>query len=103
MEASPAGEPVRIHWFESGGDVAIEVQDRGSGMTEAFIRRRLFQPFVSSKPTGFGIGAFEARSLLAAMGGRLDVDSEVGVGTRFTLYLPGAPAAPVVALERMRA
>ena len=37
-----------------------------------FVRNRLFQPFASTKPGGFGIGAFEARSLIAAMGGRLE-------------------------------
>jgi hypothetical protein len=45
---------------------------------------------------GFGIGAFEARSLVAAMGGRLEVESREGEGTRFTLLLPAAEdgAAP---------
>ena len=36
-----------------------------------FVRNRLFQPFASTKQGGFGIGAFEARSLLVAMGGRV--------------------------------
>jgi signal transduction histidine kinase len=58
-----------------------------------FIRNRLFQPFASTKPGGFGIGAFEARSLIAAMGGRLTVDSLPGRGTTFTITLPAAEAA----------
>ena len=64
--------------------------DRGHGMSAAFVRDRLFQPFVSTKEAGFGIGAYEARSLILAMGGRLDVESGEGEGTRFTLYLPAA-------------
>ena len=57
-----------------------------------FVRNRLFQPFASTKPGGFGIGAFEARSLIAAMGGRLSVDSRPGRGTTFTITLPAADA-----------
>ena len=83
-------EPVELRFFESGGDVAIEVIDRGHGMSAAFVRDRLFQPFVSTKESGFGIGAYEARALILAMGGRLDVESGEGEGTRFTLYLPAA-------------
>ena len=50
----------------------IAITDKGVGMDADFVRNRLFQPFASTKPGGFGIGAFEARSLIAAMGGRLE-------------------------------
>ena len=103
IEASPAEAPVDIHVFESGGDVAVEVIDRGHGMSAAFVRDRLFQPFVSTKETGFGIGAHEARALILAMGGRLDVESGEGEGTRFTLYLPAAEDRAGFFHERMRA
>jgi putative PEP-CTERM system histidine kinase len=102
IEASAANEPVELRFFESGGDVAIEVIDRGHGMSAAFVRDRLFQPFVSTKDQGFGIGAYEARALILAMGGRLDVESGEGEGTRFTLYLPAAADRPFH-YERMRA
>ena len=59
-------------------------------MDADFVRNRLFQPFASTKDGGFGIGAFEARSLIIAMGGRLDVDSRPGKGTPFTILLPAA-------------
>ena len=67
-------------------------------MSAEFIRTRLFQPFASTKESGFGIGAYEARALIAAMGGRLEVESRDGEGTRFTLFLPGAEtgAAPIL-------
>ena len=58
-----------------------------------FVRNRLFEPFASTKPGGFGIGAFEARSLIIAMGGRLNVDSRPGRGTTFTILLPAAETA----------
>ena len=73
--------------------VTIAISDKGVGMDGDFIRNRLFQPFVSTKSGGFGIGAFEARSLIAAMGGRIGVDSRPGAGTTFTLQLQAAEPA----------
>jgi len=81
--------------------VAIAVIDSGKGMSAEFIRNQLFQPFASTKDNGFGVGAFEARALVAAMGGRLDVQSRPGKGSRFTIRLP-APA-PVALPKRKRA
>jgi putative PEP-CTERM system histidine kinase len=103
IDASPPGIAVQLNARESGGDVVIEVADRGTGMSGEFIRARLFQPFVSTKETGFGIGAYEARALIQAMGGRLEVESAEGEGTCFTLLLPGIDGQGVHFLERMRA
>jgi putative PEP-CTERM system histidine kinase len=103
IEASGPNDPVEIRYFESGGDIALEITDRGHGMAAEFVRTRLFQPFVSTKESGYGIGAYEARSLIAAMGGRLEVDSTLGEGTRFTLFLPGAENRIAPFSERMRA
>jgi signal transduction histidine kinase len=70
------------------GEAAIDIVDRGCGMSADFVRTRLFQPFASTKQSGFGIGAFEARALVVAMGGRIEVESREGAGTRFTIFLP---------------
>ena len=59
-------------------------------MTPAFLRDQLFKPFASSKPAGFGIGAFEAKQLAEAMGGHVTVTSQPGHGTRFCVHLPHA-------------
>jgi signal transduction histidine kinase len=91
LDAS-SGEPVIVRVSNDGPTVSIAITDRGVGMDGDFIRNRLFQPFASTKPGGFGIGAFEARSLVTAMGGRLAVDSRPGRGTTFTILLP-APQA----------
>jgi putative PEP-CTERM system histidine kinase len=88
IDASPAGAPVRIAYEARGGEAAIDIVDSGCGMSADFVRTRLFQPFASTKESGFGVGAFEARTLVAAMGGRIEVDSREGAGTRFTLLLP---------------
>jgi signal transduction histidine kinase len=63
-------------------------------MDAEFVRTRLFQPFASTKKGGFGVGAFEAKSLVSAMGGRLTVESKPGDGSQFTITLPAAEAAP---------
>ncbi|BBC72674.1 histidine kinase [Altererythrobacter sp. B11] len=88
IEASEEGAPVFLDLRRDGEEAVIEIVDTGCGMSPEFIRARLFKPFHSSKPGGFGIGAFEARELIRAMGGRLDVESREGLGTRFLLRLP---------------
>jgi putative PEP-CTERM system histidine kinase len=94
MDASPAGAPIRFDVAVVDRHVVIALADRGHGMSARFIREDLFQPFHSSKPGGFGIGAFEAREIARAHGGRLDVASREGEGTCFTITLPLAGATP---------
>jgi putative PEP-CTERM system histidine kinase len=103
MDASRAGEPVRICYGERGGEAVLDVIDSGPGMSAEFIRTRLFQPFSSTKEDGFGIGAFEARTLIAGMGGRIEVESREGEGSRFTILLPAAEAVAAAIPERKRA
>lgn len=99
IEASASTAPVRVHVAERDGAATVRVTDKGCGMSADFVRRDLFKPFASSKAGGFGIGAFEARELAHAMGGRIDVESRLGEGSSFTLSLPLA-APRSVAQER---
>ena len=78
----------------AGAEIAIAISDSGDGMDSEFIRSRLFQPFASTKASGFGIGAFEAQSLVSAMGGRISVESRPGEGSQFTIHLTAAEALP---------
>jgi putative PEP-CTERM system histidine kinase len=96
VEASVEDQPVMLLGRRDGNEVAIEVVDTGAGMTPEFVRTTLFKPFHSSKPGGFGIGAFEARETIRAMGGRLEVESHEGLGTRFVVRLPLAEAAELI-------
>lgn len=98
IEASEAGTPVYLDFSTDGVRARIDVVDSGEGMSSQFVRDRLFKPFVSSKSAGFGIGAYEARELVRAMGGRIDVDSRLGVGTRFSISLPVFAAAELARL-----
>ena len=90
IEASLDGAPITLLVGLVGDVVTIDVIDRGTGMSPAFVRDRLFKPFDSSKPGGFGIGAFEARKLAEAMGGTVEVASREGEGTRFRITLRAA-------------
>jgi putative PEP-CTERM system histidine kinase len=93
VEACSPANPVSVRVSNKDSTVVISIADKGVGMDSDFVRDRLFQPFSSSKPGGFGIGAFEARSLITAMGGRIDVESRSGHGTTFTISLPAAEPA----------
>jgi putative PEP-CTERM system histidine kinase len=96
VEAGAGHGPVYLDVASDGVRGRIDVIDSGGGMSADFIRDGLFRPFVSSKPSGFGIGAFEARELVRAMDGRLDVDSREGIGTRFSISLPLFAAAELL-------
>ncbi|MCA1750110.1 MAG: ATP-binding protein, partial [Sphingomonadales bacterium] len=101
--ASPEATPVRIEVREAQGEARIAVRDRGAGMSGDFVRNDLFRPFSSSKETGFGVGAFEARALVGEMGGRLEVESREGEGSCFTIILPLASQDARDSDQRMRA
>jgi signal transduction histidine kinase len=93
VDASEPGGSVFMTVTVEGLNVRIDVVDSGCGMAPEFVRTKLFKPFVSSKPGGFGIGAYETRELVRAMRGRLDVESREGLGSRFTVRLPLASAS----------
>ena len=92
IDASAPDTPVQVVAVAEQGRVRIDVIDQGCGMTRAFIRDELFKPFVSTKDLGFGLGAFEALQIAQAMGGAIEVASEPGRGSNFTLWLPLADA-----------
>ena len=91
QDATPTGGRITISLSRGPKDHVIEVADTGCGMDEAFVRNRLFRPFDSTKgAAGMGIGAYQARHIVRLAGGELDVTSEPGAGTTFTVRLPAA-------------
>ncbi|WP_229736742.1 XrtA/PEP-CTERM system histidine kinase PrsK [Blastomonas aquatica] len=88
IDASGPDSPVFVSLSREGLTGVIEIVDHGSGMSAEFVRGKLFKPFISSKADGFGIGAYEARLLVEAMQGRIEVESREGEGSRFAVYLP---------------
>lgn len=72
-----------------GNEMAfIKVKDNGCGMTEEFINNHLFRPFRTTKKKGLGVGLYQCKQIVDAHNGRIEVKSEPGKGTVFTVYLP---------------
>ena len=88
IEATPKDGKVAISLRRQAGHVKITITDTGEGMSEEFIRERLFKPFESTKSAGMGIGVFESQEYIAELGGKIELVSEVGVGTTFHVILP---------------
>ncbi|MEE3503261.1 XrtA/PEP-CTERM system histidine kinase PrsK [Acidiphilium acidophilum] len=88
IEASKPGQTVAVQTRVNDGMLCITITDRGAGMSETFIRDQLFRPFSSSKPSGFGLGAFQARELVHAAGGTVSIASTIDLGTEVTLRFP---------------
>ena len=88
IEATPYTGRVDVKLERLDEWAVITVTDTGAGMDETFIRERLFRPFASTKGTGMGIGAYESRAYLQELGGGIQVASQPGRGTVFTLRLP---------------
>jgi len=97
IDASEDGNPVCVSLGIDGLNARFDIVDSGCGMSPEFVRTGLFKPFVSTKNGGFGIGAFEARELVRAMRGRLEVESREGLGSRFIVRLPLAAATDLYA------
>ena len=74
---------VRIH-----ADGTCAVEDNGRGISREFLERNLFRPFQTTKKRGMGIGLFQSRMIVEAHGGRIEVESSEGDGSRFRVVLP---------------
>jgi putative PEP-CTERM system histidine kinase len=88
VEATPPDGAVAVCVTRRGSEAIVEVIDSGEGMSEDFIRNSLFKPFETTKRTGMGIGTYESREYIRELGGRMEVSSEQGMGSRFMLALP---------------
>jgi signal transduction histidine kinase len=99
IDASAADAPIMLAAQRSDDSITITIRDHGSGMSQRFIAQELFKPFRSTKPGGFGIGAYEAREIARSHNGRLEVESREGEGSVFRIVLPAAEAALATAAQ----
>jgi len=100
QEASADNGSVRVELQRRGEHAEIVIVDDGEGMEPDFLRNRLFRPFDSTKGSkGMGIGAYQARAFIVGSGGSLDVWSEPGRGSRFTITLPARVSESAAAVS----
>lgn len=95
LRVTPVGGTIRVGGRSGAGEVLIEVADTGPGIAPAdmphlFERSYLWGKSQNARPVGTGLGLAIVRELVSALGGRIDVISQLGAGTTFTLHLPRA-------------
>ncbi|RMF18933.1 MAG: PEP-CTERM system histidine kinase PrsK [Gammaproteobacteria bacterium] len=89
QDATPKDGEIQVSVKQSPGWVVVFIQDNGKGMDPDFVQNELFRPFASTKGvSGMGIGVYQSKAFLSRMGGDMEVSSEVGVGSIFTLKIP---------------
>ena len=87
QQAMPEGGELVVRTYTTHNGVALRLIDTGCGMDENTCSH-IFEAFYSTKPGGSGLGLPTTRKLIEAHGGRINVQSEVGRGTQFTIELP---------------
>ncbi len=87
QDATDDSGSINVRLRKDGEFAVVEIADTGEGMDEKFIHDKLFQPFESTKGT-MGIGVFQVREYVHKLGGQLDVESQVGIGSTFRLRIP---------------
>jgi two-component system, cell cycle sensor histidine kinase and response regulator CckA len=106
-DALPAGSPerhrIRVSTLCAGEQVQIEVADSGPGVSEQ-LRERVFEPFFTTKPVGegTGLGLYVTRGIVAALGGKIEIDRAPEGGALFRLSLPLSAAESIVPLAAER-
>jgi putative PEP-CTERM system histidine kinase len=87
-EASVGSGRLRLSTTRAGAWAVLEAADNGSGISPEFLARSLFRPFQTTKKNGLGIGMFQSKMIIEAHGGRINVESTLGQGTTFRIFLP---------------
>jgi putative PEP-CTERM system histidine kinase len=88
IEATGRDGKVWVRLKRENDFAIVEVRDTGRGMSDEFIREKLFKPFQSTKSAGMGIGVFESREYVSELGGEIEVSSSQSDGTVFRIVLP---------------
>jgi signal transduction histidine kinase len=92
-DAVGQGGCINVRTDSADGFVVLTVADNGCGMTPAFLKDSLFRPFQTTKSKGLGIGMFQARMVVEAHGGNIQVNSEAGRGTTVRVSFPAKIAS----------
>jgi PAS domain S-box-containing protein len=92
IEAMPGGGTLTIGAALRGDTVVVTIADTGGGIAPE-VRARLFEPLVTTKPLGLGLGLVTARTLIEGQGGTIECVASDAHGTRFELTVPRVPDA----------
>ena len=89
VHATGTGGKISIICENAGEDVVLTVRDTGQGIPRENLEK-IFEPFFSTKPPGegTGLGLFVSRSIIEKLGGKIEVESQLGHGTSFCIRLP---------------
>ncbi len=95
LEATPPGRMVRLCFETSAQRIRVSVRDEGPGMAPEVLARA-GEPFFTTKPAGhgMGLGLFLARTVTEQMGGRFELESQLGRGVKATIDLPSVQGGP---------
>jgi len=96
QQAMPKGGTLTIQGEVRGEEVHLSFIDTGVGMPRDVLEQ-IFRPFYSVRPGGSGLGLPTTQKIVHAHGGRIEVHSEPGRGSKFTVILPGVPKLPPAA------
>ena len=94
IEALAPGGKVALQLAEAGDRVRLTITDNGPGMSSE-IRSRVFEPYFTTKRTGAGLGLALVKQAVVALGGQIELESELQKGTTFVIELPRARAMPI--------
>ncbi len=93
IEAMPTGGAVRITLTPRGREQCVTIRDEGDGIP-AEVQASMFEPLLTTKPMGLGLGLVTAQALIVGQGGRLTWTTTAGEGTTFEVFVPAVPTVP---------
>ena len=99
MHAMTKGGTLTLQTGEGADGVWMSVEDTGGGIPQEQINR-IFEPFFTTKKTGTGLGLMIVQRIVRTHGGRIELESHVGRGTTFRVWLPGHERKPRLLEEK---
>jgi signal transduction histidine kinase len=92
LDAMPAGGTLTLRTWRSDtrrkSRVGVEISDTGIGITQEYLDSKLFQPFVTTKDQGMGLGLYTSQQIFALHHGQMEVESAPDEGTTFRILFP---------------
>jgi PAS domain S-box-containing protein len=96
IQASPSGRRVEVSLTKTDGHYVIAVADHGAGISERDLQS-IFEPFFSTKGndpgTGMGLGLSISQAIIESLGGKIEVQTSLGHGSRFAVFVPRQTAS----------